>query len=53
MNIVINYKKSDAYVKNIAFIRALLIKCTIEDLSSIQEERNQIFQLVLQYLKDN
>lgn len=53
MNIKINYQKSDAYMKNMAYIRALLIRYSVESLPNTQEEKNQILQAILQYLKEN
>ncbi len=53
MNIKYNYQGSDAYIHNIAFIKALLIKCTIDNLPTLPESKEEIMNSVLEYLKSN
>lgn len=53
MNIKINYQNSEDYINNIAFIKALLIKCNIESSSNTFEEKEKILSSVLNYLKSN
>lgn len=50
MNIKYNYKDSDAYMYNIAFIKALLIKSTINNLPVPETEKEEILEKVLDYL---
>ena len=53
MNIKLNYQNSDAYIYNLAFIKALLIKSSIDNMSISSEEKNEVLQSILQYLKNN
>lgn len=54
MNIKLNNQESEAYLNNLAFIKALLIKTSIEKNSSISiKEKNAVLNSILQYLKDN
>lgn len=52
MNIKYNYQGSDAYIHNIAFIKALLIKCTINNLPIVEEEKDEVLNKVLDYLNE-
>lgn len=52
-NITIIYPENDAYIQNLAFIRALLLKESIENLNISLDDKKIIFQNVLQYLRDN
>lgn len=51
MNIKYNYQESDAYLHNIAYIRALLIKSTINNLYTKSDENNKVTNMILEYLK--
>lgn len=51
MNIKYNYQGSDAYLHNMAYVRALLIKSTINNLYTEIDENNKVTNLVLEYLK--
>lgn len=53
MNLIYNYQNSDAYIYNIAFIRALLIKQSINNLQITIEEKEKILASILEYLKKN
>ena len=47
MNIKLNYQNSDAYIYNLAFIKALLIKSSIDNMSISSEEKNEFLQSIL------
>ena len=53
MNIKLNCQGSEAYKYNLAFIRALLIKSSIDNMTISSEEKNKILESILQYLKNN
>ena len=53
MNIEIKFPDGDGYIKNLAFIRALLIKCTIEQLDISVKEKEEIKKKILEYLKND
>ena len=53
MKVELNSQGSEAYISNLAYIRALLIKSYVDKMSISQKEKNEILQLVLQYLKEN
>lgn len=53
MNIKLNNQGSETYINNLAFIKALLIKTSIENMPISMKEKNAILDSVLQYLKDN
>ncbi len=53
MNIKLNNQESKAYIHNLAFIKAFLIKSSIENLCISTKEKNDIFHSILKYLKDN
>lgn len=50
MQIKINTKNNANYMNNLAFIKALLIKESIEDLDISYEEKVQIKNEILEYL---
>ncbi len=52
MEIHFNFTEDNSHVKNLAFVRALLIKCTIEKLDISYEEKEEIKRKVLEYLKN-
>lgn len=51
MKIQLNFPEDKAYISNLAFIRALLIKGTIEKFEISYKEKERIFQEVLEYLR--
>lgn len=53
MNIKLNNQESEAYIHNLAFIKAFLIKSSIENLSISVKEKNAILHSILKYLKNN
>lgn len=53
MQIEINMENNKEYVHNLAFIKALLIKESIEKLNISYEEKVQIKNEILEYLKNN
>ena len=52
MEIQYHFTKDNSHVKNLAFIRALLIKCTIEQLDISYEKKVELKRKVLAYLKN-
>lgn len=53
MQIKINTKNNENYIHNLAFIKALLIKDAIEGLNISYEEKVQIKNEILEYLKNH
>lgn len=53
MNIKINYPEGNEHIKNLAFIKALLIKCSIENLDMNTKEKEELKDKILDYLKSN
>ncbi len=53
MQIKINMKNNKEYIHNLAFIKALLIKENIEKLDISYEEKIQVKNEILEYLKNN
>lgn len=53
MQIKINKKNNENYIYNLAFIKALLIKESIENLNISYEKKSQIRNEVLEYLQNN
>lgn len=53
MQIKINKESNENCIYNLAFIKALLIKDAIEDLDISYEEKVQIKNEILEYLKNN
>lgn len=53
MNIKINEQGSDAYIYNLAFIKAILIKNSIDSMALLSKEKEFLLKEVLKYLKDN
>ena len=53
MSYIINIPKNNAHVYNIAYIRALMIRNTIEKLDVGIKEKGEILKEVLKHLKDN
>ena len=52
LKIKINYPKDDNYINNLAFIRALLIETTIENLDINYDEKIELKTKILEYLKN-
>jgi hypothetical protein len=53
MDIKINFTENKSYIKNLAFIRALLIKISIEQLEIEYDEKLKLYEDILEYLKNN
>lgn len=53
MQIKINTENNKEYIHNLAFIKALLIKESIENLDVSYEEKVQIKNEILEYLQNN
>ena len=51
MEIDYNFPKDNCHINNLAFIRALFIRDTIENLNVSVEEKNAIKKDILEYLK--
>ena len=52
MQIILNYE-NDAYIYNLAFVKALLIEKSIEQLKLNYSEKQELKRQVLEYLKMN
>lgn len=52
MEIKINFPKDNSHISNLAYIKALLIKSTIENLNISYEGKVQLKNEVLEYLKN-
>lgn len=53
MNIKMNIEDNNACINNLAFVRALLIKKKIDNLEIEYQEKEQVLEEVLKYLKEN
>ena len=53
MQIKINTKNNENYVHNLAFIKALFIKETIENLEINYEEKVEVKNKILEFLQNN
>lgn len=51
MEIKFNIPKDNSHISNLAFIRALLIRDTIEKLNITIEEKEELKEEILEYLK--
>lgn len=51
MKIQFNFPESNDYISNLAFIRALMIKKSIEDLNISYKEKEQLKNEILEILK--
>ena len=51
MQIKFNFPEGDNYISNLAFIKALMIKKSIEELDISYEEKEQIKKEILETLK--
>lgn len=52
MEIKINFPENNSYIENFAFIKAMMIKKTIEDLNISYEEKQRLRKEVLEYFKN-
>ncbi len=53
MKVTINKQGTEAYISNIAFIRALLIKEYIKSLSITKEDKEEMIKSILKLLKNS
>ena len=53
MEIIINSSTNEKSTKNIAFIRALLIKYSIENLGISYAQKEQLRKKILEYLRSS
>lgn len=53
MEIIINSSTNEKSMKNIAFIRALLIKYSIENLGISYAQKEQLRKKILEYLRSS
>ncbi|MCI8760744.1 MAG: hypothetical protein HFJ34_06525 [Clostridia bacterium] len=53
MQIKINTENNKEYIHNLAFIKAILIKVSIEKLDISYEEKIQVKNEILEYLQNN
>ena len=53
MQIKINMENNKEYIHNLAFVKALLIKESIENLGISHEEKVKIKNEILEYLQNN
>lgn len=51
MEIKINLPKDNIHIKNLAFVRALLIRDTIESLNVSYQEKEKLKNEILEYLR--
>jgi hypothetical protein len=51
--LTVNLPENNAHIGNIAYVRALFIKSTIESLKIETKEKEKIFNKMLEYLKNN
>lgn len=51
MEIKLNFPKDNSHIYNLAFVRALLIRDTIESLSITYQEKENLRKDILEYLK--
>ena len=50
MEVKINFPENDNHISNLAYIKALMIKKTIEDLNISSEEKEKLRKEVLEHL---
>lgn len=53
MKIKLNFPKDNSHINNLAFIRAILIRDTIENLDITYQEKENLRKEILEYLKKN
>lgn len=51
MQIKINFSKDDVHINNLAFVKALMIKNIIENLSLTYDEKEKLRKEILEYLR--
>ena len=51
MEVKINFSENNNHISNLAYIRALMIKKTIEDLNFSSEEKEKLRKEVLEHLR--
>ena len=51
MEVKINFPESNNHISNLAYIKALMIKKTIEDLNISSEEKEKLRKEVLEHLR--
>ena len=51
--LTVNTPENNVHIGNIAYIRALFIKTTIDNLNIQFNEKQKIFEDILEYLKNN
>lgn len=52
MEIKINYPENEDYIDNLAFIKSFFIKKTIENMDITYEEKKEIYNRILEFLKE-
>ncbi len=52
MEIKINYPENENYIDNFAFVKSFFIKKTIESLNITYEEKKEIYNEILDSLKE-
>lgn len=52
MEIKINYPENECYLDNLAFIKSFFIKKTIENMDVTNEEKKEIYNKILEFLKE-
>ncbi len=53
MEIKIDFPKDNSYIKNLAYIRAMLIRDTINNICDTYEEKEKLKKEILEYLIKN
>ena len=53
MNVYYNFPSNNNHINNLAFIRAILIRDTINKLDISSYEKKELKTKILEYLKDN
>lgn len=52
MEIKVNYSDNDNHISNLAFIKSFFIKKTIENMDVTYEEKKEIYNRILEFLKE-
>lgn len=53
MNLTINKQGTEAYIDNLAFIKAIFIREYVKSFPITKEEKEKILKLILQLLKES
>ena len=53
MKVKLNFPKDNSHIHNLAFVRALLIRDTIESLKITYQEKEHLRKSILDYLEKN